>query len=483
MWKATQAGPVLAAHTASGVTTAPPASAPATPLPRPPRTAEDEWIDLVKRRVLAGTPEFDKYAPGDVALSAEVKDAPANFLFAAEDDPHDPDVVFHRLRWGGQFVYVSRDRSRVAALPERYTQRGFEVVRPPACVRRGPFGLQARWLARLFGRKVHFFIARKVALTLPREISERFTYHVRLIRETQVHDPAAGTTAHAPPDATHGGYVVLKEVPSVERVSARLRHKFPDAAEDLIRKRALKFTEKIFPLFLTREAAMLKILERDLPIAYRDRVPRLIRMEQDERGYVRRMWMNWLRARTPAGEPLTQLEFARQAADLLRVLHDEANVIHLDLRLDNVVITDRGVGFVDFGSAVREGENIKGNPMLATIFDELMRTSQIQRMLEKMMTEGAVTSHILNQAHGKVDKGVDLFYLAVSINHPLANPDFRGLVESDPSSGEAIGLGMVTEDVLKPRDPTNPPVRSAKDLLRSVEGLAFSLKARRRAGE
>ena len=98
------------------------------------------------------------------------------------------------------------------------------------------------------------------------------------------------------------------------------------------------------------------------------------------------------RAAPPGGKPLSQLEFARQAADLLRVMHDKAGVIHLDLRLDNVVITDKGVGFVDFGSAVREGENIKGNPLLSTIFDELMRTSQIQRMLEKMTTDGTVTA-------------------------------------------------------------------------------------------
>jgi hypothetical protein len=108
-----------------------------------------------------------------------------------------------------------------------------------------------------------------------------------------------------------------------------------------------------------------------------------------------------------------------------------------------------------------------------------MKTSQIQRMLDKMMNEGAVTSHVLGNACGKVDKGVDLFYLAVSINSPLSNPDFTGLVTHDPTSAEAAGLAMLTADVLKPRDPSNPPVRSAKDLLRSIEGLAFSLKAKR----
>jgi serine/threonine protein kinase len=331
----------------------------------------------------------------------------------------------------------------------------------------------------LLSRKAYYFAARRVDLILPREISERFTYYVRLSR---VYPQPAGHV----PELAHGGYVVQKEVPSVERVCARLRHKFPEAAEELIVRRARKFTEKIFPLFLTREAAMLKILERDLPIAYRDRVPRVISMEQDERGYVRRLWINWLRARTPRHQPLTQLEFARQSADLLRVMHDEANIIHLDLRLDNVVITDRGVGFVDFGSAVREGENIQGNPLLSTIFDELMRTSQIQKMLDRMMTEGKVTSHVLGNAYGKVDKGVDLFYLAVSINAPLINPDFQGLVTHDTQGEESAGLSMLTQDVLKPRDPSNPPIKSARDLLRSIEGLSFALRGkglRRKIGE
>jgi len=37
--------------------------------------------------------------------------------------------------------------------------------------------------------------------------------------------------------------------------------------------------------------------------------------------------------------PIEQIEFARQSADLLRALHDDARVMHLDLRLDNFVIT------------------------------------------------------------------------------------------------------------------------------------------------
>src|SRR6185295_5844733 len=98
-------------------------------------------------------------------------------------------------------------------------------------------------------------------------------------------------------------------------------------------------------------------------------------------------------------------------------------------RLDNVVITEHGVSFVDFGSAVRVGEEFPEASLLFNLFDEMMRTSQIQRMLGKMTQRGEVTSEHIVASHQRVDKAVDFFYLAVQINAPLANPDFRGLVE------------------------------------------------------
>ena len=443
-----------------------PPDAPAAPAPVAAPVVTSSRFDAAIKQLLESDSEFRHFR---ASSSLQKPTGLVDFLIATDDEPHEPDDVFTRIRWGGQFVYLTRNASNLEGLADRFEQRGFMILRGPAAVHTGLL----KFLG--LGRKVHYLTARKTFLTRPKEITERFTYHVQLVPAKPQMMPYAVN-----------GCVVQKEVPSIERVIGRLRAKFTDVSDEVIQKRARKFTEKIFPLFLTREAAMLKILERDLPIAYRDRVPRVISMEQDERGYVRRLWMNWLRARTPRHQPLTQLEFARQSADLLRVMHDEANIIHLDLRLDNVVITDRGVGFVDFGSAVREGENIQGNPLLSTIFDELMRTSQIQKMLDRMMTEGKVTSHVLGNAYGKVDKGVDLFYLAVSINAPLINPDFQGLVTHDTAGEESAGLSMLTQDVLKPRDPSNPPIKSARDLLRSIEGLSFALRGRglrRRIGE
>jgi hypothetical protein len=455
MFDATHAGAILLGDDAE-VLEAPPA-APAVRI-RATSSHHQGLIEVIRERLLGGNAEFAAFGPGfsTAGLDLSSRTPPCDYLFAAEDDPHEPDDIFRTLRWGGQFVYCSRRAERVAGLPEKFLRRGFQIERHPGYVRKPFLGLSLPLLAR----PVHYFVARKVDLTLPKEVSERFTYHVHLAFDRDL-----------------GRHVVVKEIPSVERVSARLRHKFPDAAPELINRRARKFTEKVFPLFLTREAAMLKLLARDLPESYRNRVPHVIDMEQDGRGFVRRMRMSWQRNALPFGRPISQIEFALQAADLLRVMHDEAGIIHLDLRLDNMVITEHGVGFVDFGSAVRIGENIDGNPLLNTIFDELMRTSQIQRMLEKMMVGGMVTNRILNEAHGKVDKGVDLFYLALQINKPTGNPDFRGLVKFDRDSVEAQKLGVLTEEVMKPRDPAHPTYRTAADLLRGIESVAAELNA------
>jgi len=427
------------------------------PIINVPTAHHDAMIRDAVRRLLEGDAEFEHYRSSNSLIRAH---GLLDFVFAAEEEPHDPDDVFGRLRWGGQFVYLTRHPAKLDAIAEQFSHRGYVVVRPPSYYRTGPL----RFLPFL-GRRVYYFIARKVFLAKPKEFTQRFTYHVELVPP----GPSMGTMAT-------NGYVVQKEVPTLERVMGRLRAKFSDVPMKVIETRARKFTEKIFPLFLTREAAMLKILQRDLPEVYARRVPTLIEAEKDDRGYVRRMWMKWLRN---GGRVLTQMEFARQSAELLRVVHEMANIIHLDLRLDNFVITDEGVGFVDFGSAVRMGENIQGNPMLNTLFEELMRTSQIQRMLDKMRTNGSLTSYIISDAYGKVDKAVDLFYLAVQIKQPTSNPDLTGLIRYEPGSEEATALAQLSQDILKPPDPAKPKYRTAADVLHGLHRIEQSLRIKK----
>jgi len=427
----------------------PPPAAAAAPQRLDPRRGE--LIAAIIGSVLRGDLEFREYYR---TASPVADNGLADYLFAVNDEPHSPANIFPRLRWGGQFIYISEDRRQVAETARRFAARGFSVVKGPACVRTG-----LRLLGiPLWTRKVHYVIARKVCLVRPREVSHRFTYHVTLSRR-----------------AEDDQYVVVKEVPSLDAVVLRLRRRYPALTRDVVENRARRFVEDIFPLFLTREAKMLQYLQRELPEAYSHRVPRLIDAEEDIRGRVQRIRMRWMRN---GGSGLSQLQFAKQAADLLAVLHDVAGVMHLDLRLDNMVITHNGVGFVDFGSAVRVDEDLAGNATLAGLFDELMKTSQIQRMMQRMRASGLLTSDAIRRGMGRVDKAVDWFYLAVQLNHPHENPDFRGLVHFVPESREARAMQQLTAEILRPADPNRPTFRSAMDILRGVEYLEEVLVGR-----
>ncbi len=406
--------------------------------------ASNPLVECVLRQVLVNDEEFLAFGN-----SLHPETGMADYRFATDQDTHDPETAFWQVRWGGNFVFVSNSRDKVQRTAEEYSNAGFLLERPISSVR------QPLKFLPFLSRKVHYFLARKMQLIPPGDITDRFTYMVEL-------------TA----DKARDRYVVTKRVPTDEWVINRLKRRWPELPYDTVEKRAKKFTEKIFPLFLTREAAILKILQEHLPEQYRGRVPQCVNVEKDSRGFVRMMQMNWLRN---GGRPLRQLEFAMQAADLLRAVHDAAEVIHLDLRLDNMVVTPDGVGFVDFGSAVRVGEDISSNPLLATLYGELMKTSHIQRMLDQMTISGHVTAEHICSSRGKVDKAVDVFYLAVQFNSPHDNPDLKELIEFKPGSDEAVAVQRLTKRILTPPDPMNPQIKSAKDVMRALEMVSEEL--------
>jgi hypothetical protein len=418
----------------------------------PPPMDRAQLVRAVIRGALSRDTEFARYA-GRTSESPNAVAGFLDYLFATPGDQAAPEFVFDRLRWGGLIVYASWDPEQVQRIATQFGAKvGFTVERSPTFIRQTFFGLPLPW-----GNRVHFFAARKTQLIFPGTMTDRFTYDVQLVRK------ATGTQP----------WVVQKQIPEYSNVLWRLRERFADASMELVANRARKLVDKVFPVFLTREAAFLNILQRDLPKQYADRVPKVLSLDKDKRGLVRRMELNWLRN---GGPQLTQLQFAQQSTDLLRALHDVAQIIHLDLRLDNFVITDHGVGFVDFGSAVRVGEDLSESQMLTTLFEEMMQTSSIQRMLGKMKKAGRVTSRIITASHQKVDKAIDLFYLAVQINSPHKNPDFRDLVRFDAASPEAATLATLTDQVLRPDDPENPTYRSAADVLVALNRVAQQLQ-------
>jgi hypothetical protein len=375
-----------------------------------------------------------------------------DILTATPGEPNLPDEAFARLRWGGVFLYVGNNEKRVSHLADAYdNKRGFILEEPVTQVHANVMGLRLPGLTPTG----YAFLARKTALIQPGDFTERFTYHVEL-------------TPCPVSDVAPDGYVVTKRVPTYVDLVHRLRNKFPDVDIRDLEKRAHKLVEHVFPTFLTREAAMLGILQKTLAPQYRDRVPRPLGIQKDSRGFVRTLHMNWMRI---GGEPISQLEFAIQSAELLSAIHEQANIMHLDLRMDNMVITPGGVGFVDFGSACKIGEQVQKSPMLGTLFTEMMRTSQIQRMLGKMIERGHVTNNAISEVYGKTDKTVDSFYLAVQIAKPHANPDLKQLIEYDPESDTAGMLSALTAAVLRPKNPEMAQYKSANDLVRGLRRI------------
>ncbi len=404
--------------------------------------AKTRLFELIREKVLAADPEYRLFGHNTVVFGTE---GMADFLLCGPGDLQIPDQAFERMRWGGVVIVVSHDQSEVRKLHEVFAERReYRIERTPTPISVG--------LVPGFKKNFYYFTARKVFIVRPGEFSDRFTNHVELI-----------------PDANEeNGYAVLKVVPEQKQMEQRLAMRFPDLDREDVAERARTFTHNVFPLFLTRETGILKVLEKYLPEQYKHRVPRVISHEKNESGYVTKFAMSWLRNSTGGEPPIKQLEFAKQMSDMLRALHDTARVIHLDLRPDNLVITRHGVGFIDFGSSVRIGEDLSKSKVLMKMFEQVMITSQIQRTLGQMSQSGVVTSRVIRDGYRKVDKAVDLFFMTLQMNQPLANPDFKGLIDFTPDSTEAKALSQLTGLILKPREAENPLYQTAADVYRGI---------------
>ncbi len=403
-------------------------------------------------RVLTHESEWQRFAH---STSLRIDDGPVDYHFAGPGDLRMPDQVFDRLRWGGQFVFVSTDPDDVNFTAKPFHARQeFIVECEPTHFTDGPPipGLR---------KDYWYFIARKTHLIHVGEFSNRFTYDVRL----------------EPHPIAEGDYVVRKRVPTVEMMERRLNLRHPNLDMDDIRKRAMSFTNKIFPMFLTREVGILKVVEKYLPEDLRGSFPRVIDLKKNERGYVSNFSMTWLRNGS-GGKPITQVEFCKQACHLLRDLHDTVNVIHLDLRPDNMVITERGVGFIDLGSSVRVGEDLSRSKMLMKMFEQVMISSGIQKVLGQMCDSGLVTSRYIRNGYRKVDKAVDLFFLMLQMTKPLSNPDFKGLVQFDPAGESSLLVNALAARVLKPKDPNHPEYQTAQQVYQSLLDIERHLKAK-----
>ena len=408
-----------------------------------------EDLSFVAEHVVGNGADGDRFRRG----GGPHRQGPADYLVATSGDRCGVNHVFDGLRWGGQFIFVSPRAREAEQVLRRYQGCSDFLVETDLQVICRP---RRRWRGLRLEKKFYVFAARKTSLVRTGDATDRYTYDVCLV-------PEQGAARK---------YVVLKQVPSFEDAVQRLTQSCQEATSRQIETGARKLVNKVFPLFLTRETAFLKILQRDLPEQCKARFPTVQQYESDDHGMVRQVTLNWLRL---GGEPISQLDFARQSAALLHIVHEHVGLIHMDLRLDNFVVTERGVGFVDFGSAVRVGECFDRNPLLDTLFHEMLSTSQIQKDLKRYRDERRLTSRLFANCCGKIDKAADLFYLVLQMNHPHANPDFRGLIRYDRQSAEAHQLARLTRSVLRPKDPQRPPCRSARDVADRITDIERTL--------
>ena len=377
----------------------------------------------------------------------------ADFVFATERDDCDPSRVFPHIRWGGQFVFATDSLPKMRSIAKRFSDYGFIVERPDATVLDG-------WkFWPLLRRKVHYFSARKI-LHIPKgELTDRFTFEVELsvVREK-----------------SNGQHVVTKRVPSIEWVMNRLRNRNTGLSEQEMSRRAQQLIRNILPIFLTREVAIMRRLQERLPEEYRSRVPHTTHYERDDRGLVTLLQVNWLRN---GGEAISQMDFAVQATQLLHLVHEKAGVIHLDLRLDNMVVTPQGVGFIDFGSSVHTDEDLAASPTTARIFNDLMRTCQVQRVMHKMIEAGHVTSPYFTNAVYKPEKAVDLFYLTLQFTNPHENPDLKDLIQYTPNSADDYALHKLTRRLFAPDRPEKAEHTSAGSVANALRIIKKRLDA------
>ncbi len=141
--------------------------------------------------------------------------------------------------------------------------------------------------------------------------------------------------------------------------------------------------------------------------------------------------------------------------------------MHLDLRLDNILVTPAGVSFVDFGSAIRIGEKFSGNPMLHRLIQEMLQASQITADLRRQQRKGLIQSPIFRGLPLPPSPAFDLYALTTNLTRPHDHDEFKGLIAHDRTSDEGQWFSQLRRRTLKPAA-NESPIRSAAEMQAAV---------------
>ena len=152
--------------------------------------------------------------------------------FGRDPDQALPDLVFDRLRWGGQYVHVADTPEEIDGVLDAYRDAPEWIVdhKPTELLTRQLPGVE-RWLApwrpaatrdRLFQKRRYYAAARKILLDPVSRLTARHSYDVRLVRARGKVDKKYATD----------GMVVLKRVPTMQQAIDRLTQTCPDVPPD-----------------------------------------------------------------------------------------------------------------------------------------------------------------------------------------------------------------------------------------------------------
>ncbi|MDX1563938.1 MAG: hypothetical protein R3236_00970 [Phycisphaeraceae bacterium] len=398
------------------------------------------WTNALRTH-FSGDREFDTYAHQTSLAEADHK---TDYLLIDPDQPCSAKQIFDRLRWGGQALWIDPDPIGIEEVlrdleeyEEFVVERNLEAVETEQ---------GQAWC----------FALRKVRLDWGDDHDYRFTFEVELVWDEDARQ-----------------YHVRKSVPEEDLLLQRIQQLHPELDEAKLKQRAEWLGQSFLPIILRREARTMKALREALPETWQGRVPQVFHVEKLEGGRAESVTMQWLR-NGPSGKPRGHLAFVRQIADLLSHIH-AAGFLHLDLRPDNTVLMPEGVGFVDFGSAYRTNEQKANSEAVTKIYRQVAQGSEVQKKLGQLIEQKLVTNPVLCKAHGQMHEGVDLFSLALQLNHPLVNPAFEGLVDYDPDSPETKALCELSDRILKPDPHLAPPIGSVAEVCVRLDQIAHQV--------
>jgi len=191
-------------------------------------------------------------------------------------------------------------------------------------------------------------------------------------------------------------------------------------------------------------------------------------MRLDSSGQAESIDMYWLR---PGTGSISHLDFAHEAATIVQAIHESSGVIHLDLRLDNFVISHDGVCLVDFGNALRLDENLENKPLLQNLINEVLKNSATRRDLKQLLSSKKINSVAFEQAIANPGVHTDVFYLALQISRSKYTNELADLIKANEPCDASKRLTSLADSFLRPRNAKHAQWKTSRDLLRGVKRL------------